>query len=73
MKTKKSLTFKDFKKEVERLMKKRHGLEPNDYADEAHLKQSYDAGETPVDYVENHATKYDLDRLDINPFTGKEL
>jgi len=71
MKTKK-ITFEAFKKEVERLMKKRHGLDPNDYADETHLKQAYDYNEMPVEYVENHATKYDLDRIDINPFTGKE-
>lgn len=57
-------TLEQYQTEFERILKARHGIEINDCTDEDSIRQAFESGQNPVEYVEHIATKYDLDRID---------
>jgi hypothetical protein len=60
--------FTHFKARVERLLHTRHGITLNDCTDEAHLRSVHSAGDTPEEFLDRIASKYDLDRIDLGPY-----
>lgn len=69
---KKQKTYEGFKKEFEKILMERHGITINDCTDEESLQREFKDGTDPVDVVEYIATKHDLDRIDLEPFTMKK-
>jgi hypothetical protein len=69
---KKKQTYQEFKAEVEALFMKRHGITIGDCTDEEMIQREHKDGSSAVDFVEWIATKYDLDRIDLEPFTMKQ-
>lgn len=56
-----TMTFKDWRKEVERLFVASYGADWNDLCgDNAPLQAAFDAGDTPQVFVDWYADKYDL-------------
>lgn len=55
--------FESFKAEFESLLKKKYGIDINDCTDERLLRQEFDTGSKPNEYVEFVAEKYNLDPL----------
>ncbi len=62
--------FFSFKARVSRLLKTRHGITFDDCTDDQRLRSSHTAGDTPETFVDWIAYKYDLDRVDQDPFSG---
>ena len=59
-------TFDQFKKEVETLLMKRHGITINDCTDDEQLNVEFNDDSKPEEFVEFLAGKYDLDRIDLS-------
>lgn len=55
----------EFTYKVELLLKGRYGLELNDLFNDSDIEQAYESGDSPEGLVEQYATKYDLDRIDL--------
>lgn len=57
-------TFDQFKKDVENLLMKRHGITVNDCTDDTQLQAEFNDDAKPEEFVEFIADKYDLNRID---------
>lgn len=59
MKYKNTKTFQQFTTDVNVLMSKRYGLEPNDFDSPSEsMQSSYEGGESPSEYVKWYNNKY---------------
>jgi len=56
--------IKEFKADVEQIFNDKYGINPDDCADDQVIEDAYENGETPEEFVEWVAEKYDL--TDIN-------
>ncbi len=52
--------FKDFRNKVYEIMKDNYGLEPNDMGEDQ-IRTSFEGNESPKEFCEWFAIKYDLD------------
>lgn len=60
----------EWRAEVHRLMRERYGLDPVEFEDLIHPDEEYGAV-TPEVWCDWYAEKYDLDRIDIDPWGNK--
>lgn len=58
------MTYEQHCQQILSIMKEKYCLDKNDYWSEESVQQSYDAGETPQDWCDWIAQKYDLTSLD---------
>ena len=66
---KKKLTFEEFQSEVAKLMKQQYGLDRNDFDDDGEqTKNSFKGKESPQEFVDWYAQRYDMDRIDLGPY-----
>jgi hypothetical protein len=64
------ITLKHFTEQVEDLLMKRHGVTINDCTDADQIEKEFDDGTRAEDFVTFIGEKYDLDRIDLFPFTN---
>ena len=66
------MPFIDYLNAVDDLLQTRYGITSNDAALEEIARAQEDES-TPEEFVEWFGNHYDLDRIDLNPFTGQPL
>jgi len=56
-------SYSSWERKVIKLFKKTYGLDKNDFYDRTRLKNAFEDGDSPEEYVEWYGEKYDLDEI----------